>query len=174
MTVLLYSTFLLLAILALAFFIFWQISNIISLALGAPAVSSPQHRFLTMIGKTSGKTLLDLGCGNGVVCLKAAPLFRQVYGVEYSPFYYYVAKWRTRHVKNVTIIRGNFFTMQWPQVDFIYCYLFPELLHKLEHRIDATGATVLSLSFPIPQKKESQVIASEGYKLYVYRSLIKK
>ncbi len=156
-----------LASLALIISIVIAVSNVISMALGAPAVSSPRHELWKKFAGDD-KTLLDLGCGMGNICVQAAPYFRQVYGIEYSPWYYFVSRLRTRHLKNVTIMYGNFQHMKWPQTDYIYCYLFPELLTRLLPKLKKSGATVLSLSFPIKDIEPTEVVDNGKKKLYVY------
>src|SRR5688500_13589 len=91
----------------LVLLLLWQWSNIYSVIIGAPAISSPKHDFLTQFADKD-KTFLDLGCGVGSMCLRAAPHFKHVYGIELSPMYYLVSKWRTKKRKNITIIYGNF------------------------------------------------------------------
>lgn len=145
----------------------WQVSNLVSVVLGAPAVSSPKHDLLSEFADKD-KTFLDLGCAGGKVVIAAAPLFKHVYGVEASPFYYLLAKWRTRKLKNVTVIYGNFFTLNWPNVDIIYCYLLPPLLEKLQPKLKASNATVLSFGFCIKEWAPKQTINKNSQKLFVY------
>lgn len=147
--------------------VFWQYSNIKSILLGAPAITSPSHRLLEQVAR-SPQTWLDLGCGNGSVCLRLAPLVKQVYGIEYSPFYYAVARWRTRRLANVTIIYGNIMTDDWPRADVIHCYLLPTLLKRLTTRLKQAGATVVCLAFPIPGWQPSRQLTGDSQQLYVY------
>ncbi len=158
------------AFIALLLSLLIAISNIISMALGAPAVSSPRHELWKKFA-ANDKTLLDLGCGMGNICVAAAPYFRHVYGIEYSPWYYLVSRLRTRHLKNVSIIHGNFFTTKWPQTDYIYAYLFPDLLTKLYPRLKESQAIVLSLSFPINAVKADKVVDNGKKKMYIYRPI---
>lgn len=157
----------LLLILAL-FLLFWQISNFISIGLGAPAVSSPKHQLWQRFAGPQA-TFLDLGCGIGSVVLAAAPHFKHVYGMEYSPFFYIVSRFRTRRHKNITILYGNILTADWPKTTAIYCYLMPALLEKLTPRFQSQSATVLSLAFPIPGLTPHQTIQERRPALYIYR-----
>lgn len=156
----------LLFILALVL-LFWQGSNFVSMLLGAPPVSSPTRDFLKQFAD-SNKTFLDIGCGAGAILLQASLLFKHVYGIEASPFYYLLAKWRTRKLKNVTIIYGNFFKLNWPKVDYIYCYLLPALLEKATPKLRAQKATILSLGFAIPNWKPTKEVGKSPFILRLY------
>lgn len=153
--------------LAVLILLFWQISNVLSALYGAPAVSSPQHEFLKQLADRK-KTLLDLGCGNGSLCIKASPYFNQVYGIEFSPFYYLLAKVRTSRYPNITIMYGNFFTENWPEVDYIYCYLLPKLLGKLQSKLEQSQAAILSYGFAIPTWKPNRILIMDNKKLFIY------
>lgn len=146
----------------------WQISNLLSAWYGAPPISSPRHE-LWRDYADADKTFLDLGCGSGTLCLRAAPHFRHVYGMERSPFYYVVSWLRSWRYKNITIIYGNMLTRPWPVTDYIYCYLMPELLGQLRPKLQQSKAVILSYAFPIPQLKPSKVIKQQGKQLFVYR-----
>jgi hypothetical protein len=158
---------LVIAIIGLIVSLFITVSNIISMRLGAPAISSPNVDHWKKFASKE-KTLLDLGCGLGSMCVRAAPYFKEVYGIEYSPWYYFLATLRTRNLPNVTIIRGNFFETPWPKVDYIYCYLFPELITKLSPLLKRSKATVLSLSFQNKDDKPDEIIEQGNKKMYVY------
>lgn len=147
--------------------LFWQISNMLSALYGAPAVSSPHHDFLKSFANKQ-KTFLDLGCGNGSLCLRAAPHFKKVYGIEFSPFYYLIARLRASRYSNVTILYGDFLTKPWPKTDYIYCYLLPALLTKLGPKLKQSQATVLSYGFAIPNWKANKMLRSDSKNLFVY------
>lgn len=159
-----------LLLLVVGVLVFWQYSNVKSALLGAPAISSPHHHLLKWVAR-SDQTWLDLGCGNGSVCVRLAPLVKQVYGIEYSPFYYLVARWRTRKLKNVTIIYGDMMRMDWPPVDIIHCYLLRPLLEKMKDKLAASGAVVVCLAFPVTGWQADEILSDNSrQKLFVYKS----
>lgn len=156
-----------LLIVALLAAIFWLFSNIKSMALGAPAISSPLLSKLNALAKPK-QTWLDLGCGSGTMIRRLAKQVKRIYGIEYSPFYYLFSSWRTRKDQNATIIYGDLRTCDWPKVDVIYCYLLPEIMSGLEDRLLASGSTIVCLSFPLKKVKPSKIIADQGRKIYIY------
>jgi SAM-dependent methyltransferase len=147
--------------------LFLLFSNIFSHLIGAPAISSPPHQLWKEFADPE-KSFLDLGCGRGLVCQAAAPHFKHVYGIEYSPWYYLASRWQTRQLKNVTIIYGNILTAPWPPTDYIYCYLLPGFLKKIKILLKQSQARLLSLSFQVEGWQPKQVIEGNGKKLYVY------
>lgn len=148
----------------------WAVSSAVSVFLGAPAISSPVHDgWKTFADKE--KTFLDLGSGSGLVCFRAAPYFKHVYGIEGSPFYYIVSRWRTRKLKNVTIIFGNFMWRSWPKTDYIYCYLLDKPLRQLKTKLSLSPATVMTMSFAIDGWQADQEIKDNHRTLHVYRPL---
>lgn len=164
---------LLLSFLLVSMLLLWQWSNIHSLFLGAPAISSPKHDLWKELADPN-KSILDLGCGNGSLCLRMAPFFQQVYGVEYSIFYFLIARFRTVKNKNIQIIYGNFFKLNWPKTELIHCYLLPGLLNSLAPKLLAArqaGVTVVSYAFKISDWSVDRVINREKQKLYIYASL---
>ncbi len=153
--------------LLIAVLLFILASNVMSHTAGAPAISSPKHRLWLSFARKD-KTFLDLGSGLGSVCLAAAPHFKHVYGIEFSPWYYLVSCWRTRSVSNITIFYGSMFEVEWPKVDYIYCYLLPGLMKRLRSRLIKSGATILCLSFPVPDQEPDRILTEAGRKLYVF------
>lgn len=156
-----------LLVVALLVAIFWLFSNIKSMALGAPAISSPLLSSLNDLARPD-QTWLDLGCGSGTMIKRLAKQVKHIYGIEYSPFYYLFSSWRTRKDKNATIIYGDLRTCDWPVVDVIYCYLLPAFMLGLEERLLASNSTVVCLSFPRKKVKPTRIIVNEGRKIYIY------
>jgi SAM-dependent methyltransferase len=150
----------------------WQASNIISMALGAPAISSPRNNFWPeLVARDSSlykKSIIDLGCGAGSACIAMAPHFRRVYGMEFSPFYFLLAKWRTRKLKNVTIIFGNILKAPWPKTEYVYCYLLSPVMAALLPRFNEEQRIVLSLTFPIQGANHGSLLEKDDKKLWIY------
>lgn len=162
----------LLCLVAFALF-FLLLANTIASLYGAPPLSSPRNLGWQKFADPN-KTFLDLGCGSGEVLLRAAPHFKHVYGIEASPLHYYISKWRTRKQTNISVIFGNFFTNQWPEVDYIYCYLLDRPMERLRSRFATSGATILSLCFPIPKWEIDETIVEADRSLYVYKPALER
>ncbi len=158
---------LILLLLANMVLLIWLSSNLFSATLGAPAITSPHHDFWPELAKR-GSSILDLGCGNGSSCIAAAPYFKEVYGIEYSPFYYIVARLRTARHKNITIIYGSFWKVTWPKADLIYCYLLPDLLGKMKKLLRNYERPIASLAFPIPDWQPTETLQEGSLKLRLY------
>ncbi|QBH96344.1 methyltransferase domain-containing protein [Limnobaculum zhutongyuii] len=64
-------------------------------------------KFLSMMDLTGAKTLLDIGCGPGTICLQAANKLEHVYGLDYSAGMLEVAERRANvmELDNVTLFQ---------------------------------------------------------------------
>lgn len=155
------------ALIVAALLCFWMAGNIISVLLGAPALSSPSSDGWKKYADKH-KTFLDLGSGSGEMCLRAAPYFKHVYGIEGSPWYYLLSRYKCRKEENITILFGDFYRLKWPRVDYIYCYLMDSPVKRLKPFLERSGAIVLSLSFSIEDWKEIERIKKDNRTLYVY------
>ena len=157
--ILLYIIFLIVGLVLL----FWQLSSFISLVAGAPYLTSPltkkdwpklieEVKNISKPSKKDSSTFLDLGSGDGTICLYASNYFDYVYGIEISPFNYLLSHWRTRKHKNIKIIFGNILQVEWPKVDLIYCYLLPKFLKKIQPLLIKSKADIICLDFEIQIK----------------------
>ena len=101
----------------------------------------------------SGKAVVyELGCGWGLLVSALARAFpeAQIHGIEISPFPYWIARLRTRHLPNVRLQRGNFFDCDLRDADAIACYLMIKPMPKLAAFLDTMlpwGTPVVSLAF---------------------------
>lgn len=155
----------------LAFFVFWLLSNIFSSRLGAPAISSP-HDDLWQQVASPDQVWLDLGGGNGGLALRVEGKVKYVYAIEYSPFYYLVAFFRTFFNQHISIIYGDMFRTPLPAADIIYCYLLPGLLERLKPLLVGRKAILAAYCFAVPGWTPSGVITTTanlpGRHLYLY------
>ena len=86
---------------------------------GAPYV--PSHRrsvaeaFTELRPLTSGDTLVDIGSGDGIVCLVAAQQGARVYGYEINPLLVLIARLRLRRYRTqATVLCRNLWQVDFP------------------------------------------------------------
>lgn len=130
------------------------------LLVGAPYVPTmkPQvEAALDLLDLQPGKTLLELGCGDGTVLLAAARRDLRVVGIELNPLLVVVARARTwRYRKQVRVVWGNFWREPWPICDGVFVFLLDRFMPKLDERMVDIGAPLVSVAFQVPHKRPSR------------------
>lgn len=120
-----------------------------------PLAASEASDVITLLREAnlSGSAVIyDLGCGWGslLIALNKAFPEAQVKGVEISPFPCFVAWIRTRHLRNVSIMRKNFYACDVADADAVTCYLMPGAMSRLSEFLDKTvrpGTAVVTVTF---------------------------
>jgi SAM-dependent methyltransferase len=133
---------------------------------GAPFVPTPYEAAEMMIKAANlqkGQKVYDIGCGDGrIVHLATKNHSVQGIGFEISPFVYFLARVRKLFWKSKAKIKfKNFKHQNLSDADVIFCYLLPETLAKLEHKLSRElkkGAKVISYSFPVSPWTEKEKI----------------
>jgi SAM-dependent methyltransferase len=119
--------------------------------------------------------LVDLGCGTGELLRRLAmsrPDCRFT-GIENAPLPWLVARWRNRHLSNVTIRRDDLWSVPLGQFDIVYAFLspvpMPRLGRKAALEMKADGQLIAN-SFEIPGMAADRVIDGDpaARALYVY------
>ena len=95
---------------------------------GAPYVPSRYREVKEAFSKlkplTKRDTVVDFGCGDGVVLMAAVDLgVKKAVGVELNPILAMIAKWRTRKYKRTEVRCGNMLTTKLPK-DMTVAYIF--------------------------------------------------
>jgi SAM-dependent methyltransferase len=123
---------------------------------------------LAMAGLRPGERLLDLGCGDGRVLVRAAAGFgAAVAGVELDPRLAEVA----REVLEATGIDGEIVEADFEDVaidaDVVFAYLSPATLERLRPRLEALppGARVVTTGYAVPGWFPHDV----GDRIFLYR-----
>lgn len=135
-----------------------------------PTLAAQKIAALDLLDLKPGQTLLELGSGDGRVIRAAAQRGLKVVGVELNPLLVlvsYILTWRYR--KQVRIIWGNVWRVQWPAADGVFTFLLPRLMAKLDARIETWHTKPIELAsfaFAIPNKKP--VRQRDGIFLYRY------
>ena len=124
-----------------------------------------------------GKTLLDLGSGTGKMarfCARECSL--RVIGYEIDISNWLIAKFLNvvHGIKGVEYRRKNFYTLtekDFEHIDYVYIYLFPELMKKIEERLVPKmkkGTIIVTNGFVFPNLKPYQTFKRETGKDVVY------
>ncbi len=106
----------------------------------------------------SSKSLIvvDPGCGWGGLISELAKNFPKhtFIGIEWGAFTSKIAKFRTRKLKNIQIIKQDFFEYDFGKCDIIVCFLMDSLMEKFGEKIlndhKKKTQTIISNSFRIP------------------------
>ena len=122
-----------------------------------------------------GEIVYDLGCGDGKVISFLAKNNPQVnfLGLELNFSLILIAR-IFRRLPNVKYQRGNFFKKDLSQADYIFVFLFPELMDELLPKLEKEmkpGAIVVSNSFKFSKKVPFRKIESPNVleSLYFYK-----
>jgi len=159
---------LLILILILAFLgLFMSLQAIYWLITGVPFVNSKKKVIFSIMKEIKiepGKNFYDLGCGDGRVISylgKNNPQANFI-GYEKNPSLVWAAK-IFRKFPNVRYENKDFFKVDLSNADYIFLFLFPELMDKLLPKLEKElkpGAIVISNSFKFSKKLPSKAIES--------------
>lgn len=132
-----------------------------------PTLDAQARAALELLSLKPGQTLLELGSGDGKVLVVAAQAGLNVVGIELNPFLVAVSWLRTwRYRKQVRIIWGDFWRVQWPECDGVFSFLLGRFMSRLDERMQVVQKPLASFAFQIPGKKPDQV--NQGIYLYHY------
>lgn len=118
----------------------------------------------------------DLGSGDGKVCFLVNKLSgARCVGFEITLWTYLLAqiKLRIKYQKSKLIFkRKNFFKEDWSEADFVYGYLYPPLMGRVEAKFQKeckAGAIAIIRDFPFPNLKPKEVIhRPKEHEIYIY------
>lgn len=135
-----------------------------------PTLTVQTKAAMELAGPGAGKTMLELGCGDGKVLIAAAANGWQVIGYELNPLLAAVSWLRTRRYRRqVRVVCGNFWKQKWPDCDAIFVFLLPKYMKKLDKKIIQEcrkDVKLVSFAFEIPDKNPAA--QSNGVRLYTY------
>ena len=125
-----------------------------------------------------GKTIIDLGCGDGTVMRAFAAQYpsSRVIGYELSAPLWIVARFRnffSPFRTNCRVIFGNAYKVSLSEADLIYCFLLPHAMEKLKNKLLRElkpGTIMITYSFPVAGWRGEE--AREQGKLPIYRYVI--
>jgi hypothetical protein len=107
---------------------------------------------LRQTGLERNAIVYELGSGWGSLVIALARAFPEarIRGIELSPLPYWVARFRTRKMSNVTLHRANFFNCDLSDAQAVSCYLMSQPMPRLAHLLDRMlkpGTPVVSILF---------------------------
>jgi len=122
------------------------------------------------------KTLVDLGCGDG----KALRFFSKNYKLKkldgFEIKYIAYLRWKIlnfiHHETKVSIYLKSFLNIDLKKYDYIYVYLLPDQLARIEDRLFSNiskETIIISNSFQFSQNKPYKILQNNQNKIYLYR-----
>lgn len=154
-------------VLVLLLWLFIIVDFLNFLARKAPSLPSDSlaiKNLLSILEEKQSGTFVDLGCGMAsvIIAVKKRSPKMNVVGYENWPTQFLLAKILSffSGVK-VDIYYRSFFRADLEKADIIFCYLFPNVMARVESKIRGslkTGAIFISSSFPLPDWKPSRII----------------
>lgn len=164
-------------IILLVFLLLAVISTILSASIivglfqtgGVPFVSTSNKDFdkiLQAAELRAGETIYDLGCGKATLLIKAAKkLGAKGIGYELSLWPWLWAQFNILISRaDVKVYMKNFFNADLSRADVVFCYLFPEVMAKLEPKFKKEmkpGSRLVSYSFKLPFLTPDRIIETK-------------
>lgn len=127
--------------------------------------------------RLSARQFIELGAGIGSVVVPVARALPQlnITAVERAPLPWLILRWRCRKLRNVQVVRGNFWDLELQRYDVAFAFLSPLVMPPLAEKIQAempAGAWLFSSSFVIPGWKPRWHKMLDDWRqtaLYAYR-----
>lgn len=145
---------------------------------GAPYLPTTKKQIdvaLDLLDLSPGKSVLELGAGDGRVALAAARRGLNVVAVELNPLLCLVIFIRTwRYRRQVRVVCSNFWHMEWPEVEGVFVFLLDRYMERLNKKLIQKQnewkkeVRLASFAFKIPRRKCDDEKA--GVFLYVYKN----
>lgn len=123
----------------------------------------PQHAFF------------DLGSGTGKVIFLVEELTQaKTKGFELALWAHLWAKLKKRLTDSrAEFIRGDFFAEDWSEADFLYAYLFPHAMSRVEEKYKSNckpGAVAIVRDFPFPKSQPFRILTTPPrHKIFIYQ-----
>ncbi len=146
-----------------------------------PFVTTPEKEISKAVKElniTPKDTFYDLGSGNGKVCFIVNEITgADCMGFELTYWNYLLAKIKSRvisHQSRVTFKNQNFFKHSWDEAGYIYAYLYPPLMGRVEEKFVKEckpGSIAIIRDFPFPKSKPFKVLnTGKGHEIYLYKN----
>lgn len=129
------------------------------------------------LGLTSADTFYDLGSGNGKVVFLVEKLSgAKSVGFELGWWTILFAKLKAKFTgSRARFINRNFFKQDWSGANYIYGYLYPPLMRRVEEKFLADckpGSIAVIRDFPFPDLKPIEVYSlPKKHEIYIYKKI---
>lgn len=142
-----------------------------------PTLKSRCRQALKLLDLKPGQTLVDLGCGDGVMLKIAAQNGLKAVGYEINPILAAIAWLRTRRYgRRVKIVPGNFWKADLSGADGIFVFLITHHMKRFDDFMLSQSKSgelkVVSHAFKIPGRKAAK--KSGPFFLYHYPPLARR
>ncbi|MCA9372273.1 class I SAM-dependent methyltransferase [Candidatus Woesebacteria bacterium] len=147
---------------------------------GAPFVPTKQKNIEELLAKAQikkGAYMLELGCGDGRVLKTAAKLYGvRGLGIDVNHLLVIFARLTTanQYKKTLHFEQKNILDADLSQADYIYIFLFPELVDKIKDKLlneTKKGCIIISHGFRIPFLSNMQIgtLKKKPFTTYYYK-----
>jgi len=141
-----------------------------------PSSTKAHLAMMKLINDTGTGTIIDLGSGWGNFVIRIAKSYpqRQIVGYELSFLPWLTSKClkEVLGLKNLTLHRTNFYLADLSKASVLICYLFPEAMEKISHKLQVDQSNVsfvISNNFALPSWQACKTIRlNDFYKSPVY------
>ncbi len=144
-----------------------------------PTSKQKIEKVLDLVPMAPGALVIDLGCGDGRFLLAAERRYDvEAVGYDINLTAYLLARLNILyHRARARVYLKNFRKVDLGQADYIFCYLFPDVLRGLKRKFDAelkAGCVVVSCDYLIEEWREPEVVSypvnNKEEKIYIYRA----
>lgn len=150
-----------------------------TLRTGLPYVTTPSWAIRWLVDHlslTDSDVVYEIGCGDARVIAALAEKHPGLHcvGIEIQWWPYLLARWRTRRLRNVRIIRRNAFQHDISSATVVYGFYITAFVAKLSEYLKQSlrpGARIISFGFALPGWRVSTTIAppaGKGSRLLFY------
>lgn len=144
----------------------------ISIICGSVYVSARRELIMFSLKKAQlnkNQKFIDLGCGRGDSVILAQKMGAKASGIEISPFYYFLSRYRTVKTPNIDIRFADIRRVNLSDFDLVYCYLLPKFLEELSPKfLKDKPKKIISIGFPIRDLPNEHRYIFRGHAIYIY------
>ncbi|MBI5655204.1 class I SAM-dependent methyltransferase [Candidatus Uhrbacteria bacterium] len=148
-------------IIFLIFMLVYAVYSLFATISFAPYVHSGKKKILTMLDLANveeGMTILDLGSGNGDLCILAATRGANAVGLEINPLLVWLSNFKSKRkdlTDKATFVRADLWHYRFPDMtQVVFVYGMPEKMRPLWTKLKnelRPGTRIISHAFSFPE-----------------------